>query len=256
MHAWASHPRLGNKVKRKEATNEMDFGSACHKLMLGRGAAIAVCEENSWQKNVAKDFKHEAREAGQIPLLAKDYVRALEVKVEFERQMRGYGLWEEFEAASSEVVMIYNDGPIRCRAMLDKLLLNGAAGKAIIFDVKTTGSADPRGLDRLVFNQNYDMQDYSYTNGLGILHPDLLGRIDFMFLFQETEYPYCLQPARLNGELRMLGASKWTRAWQMWDACLKADNWPSYAREIIKIEPPKYGLASEMSAQSIIPKSE
>jgi hypothetical protein len=252
-HAWSAHPRLGNK-RVDDPTPEQEYGSACHKLLLGRGAEIVICEEKTWKKDVAKDLRDEAREAGKIPILREKYENALEMRTEFMRQLTEFSLMIPFTAAQAEVVMIYDDGPVRCRAMLDKLLIDENLKRATIFDLKTTGSANPKGLGRLIFNQHYDMQNATYESGLSILRPDLAGRIDFIFLFQETEYPYCLQPATINGESKMLGTSKWTRAWQMWESCVRLNQWPSYSTEIERIEPPAFGLNSEMGAKPIIPK--
>ncbi len=255
IHCWAAHPRLGNKVVR-EPTPEMEFGSACHKLILGKGAEIAVCPEETWQKKDAKEFRIQAREAGQIPILAHKHQKALEMKTAFLRQMEEFGLLLPFIAANPEVVMIYNDGNVRVRAMLDKLYINEEAKRATVFDLKSTDSANPDGLGRLIFNQHYDMQEFSYLSGLGIVRHDLSGRSEFIFLFQETEFPFCLTPATLNGEAKALGCSKWTRAWQMWEACTRTNIWPSYSTSIVRVEPPKFGLASEMGAKAIMPPRE
>lgn len=252
-HAHAVHPRLGNKVVR-EPTAEMEYGSACHKLLLGRGAEIAVCAEETWQKKVAQEFRREARETGKIPILAHKWEKAQQMQNEFLRQMGEFGLLEKFIAAQSEVVMIYDEGSVRCRAMLDKLHVDEQMARATIFDLKNTDSANPNGLGRQIFNMHYDMQDSAYSNGLSLLRPDLAGRIEFIFLFQEVDYPFCLQPAMLNGESKTLGCSKWSRAWQMWDACTKTGKWPSYSTEIVRVEPPAFGLNSEMGAKAILPK--
>lgn len=254
LHAWCEHPRLGNK-RVDEPSSEKDFGSAFHKLALGKGAAIAVCEEESWHKKAAQAFRDEARNRGDIPLLRHRYEDACSQRIELMNQLKRFGLAEKFEAAQPEVVLIYDDGKVRCRAMLDKLFIDEAAGRATIFDIKTTESAKPRAIDRLVFNQHYDMQDSSYCSGVGLSRPELSGRVDFVFLFQEAHFPYCVTPYRLNGEQKTLGISKWTRAWQMWDACTKADTWPAYTTEIVTGKAPEWGLNSEISASPILPKS-
>lgn len=253
IHAWASHPRLGNKVSH-ESTAEQEYYQAVHALCLGKGAAIAICEEKNWQLKVAQEFRKEVRAEGGIPILRHKYDKAIEQRDALIRQLGEFGLLAPFTAAMPEVVVIYDDGSVRCRAMMDKVHIDEDRKRATIFDVKNCDSANPGGLGRTVFASHYDLQCVSYSNGLGLVRPDLAGRIDFIFLFIETEYPFCLTPYQLSGEQQMLGTSKWTRAWQMWEACTKANKWPSYCTEIVKGEAPKFGLAAEMSATPILPK--
>lgn len=252
VHCWAAHPRLGNK-RHKETTPAMEFGSAAHALCLGKGADLVVVEADNWMTKAAKEERENARESGKIPILARKHAIALEQRAAFNRQLIEFGLHDSFMAAKSEVVAIYDDGSVRCRAMMDKLLIDENRKSATIYDLKTTDSANPRGLSRLVFNMHYDMQDRSYTRGVEVLRSDLAGRIEFLFLFLETEYPYCLTPYRLCGEQQMLGTSKWSRAWQMWEACLKANSWPAYTKEIVKGEAPSFALNAEMGANPIMP---
>ena len=45
-----------------------------HRVLLENSwAGVAICEEDSWRKNVAKELKDAAREAGQIPILRKQF---------------------------------------------------------------------------------------------------------------------------------------------------------------------------------------
>lgn len=254
LHAWRAHPRLGGTPSH-ESTPEQELGSASHKLNLGRGAEIAVLDHKDWRKGEAKDDRKAARDAGKIPILRDDLVRAEKQRDEFRRQMESRGLLAAFDEASPEVVMIYDDGPRRCRAMIDKLFIDEVNKRAIIFDLKNCESANPGALGKLVYNQSYDMQEVSYTRGLEILRPDLAGRIDFRFLFLEIEDPFCLTVAELTGESRVLGQSKWARAWQMWHECLTADRWPAYGNTLARVEPPGWALAAEMGSSPILPSS-
>lgn len=255
LHAWCEHPRLGGK-RDDDPTSEMDFGSAAHKLCLGKGAELAVCAEKDWKKKDAQAFRDEARAAGNIPILEHKYGLACRQRDALMRQLAKHGdIFHRFHAAKPEVVVIFDDGPVRCRAMFDKLFIDEQSRRATIFDIKTTESANPKGLGRLIFNQHYDMQEASYTNGLGLVRPDLAGRIDFVFLFLETANPFFLQPAKLNGESHTLGVSKWGRAWTSWEACLRLNVWPGFSETVESIEPPKWGLDSEMGANPIVPKS-
>lgn len=253
LHAFHQHPRLGTPVP-KETTPEMEFGQAAHALCLGKGATVAVCEADDWRTKDAKQFRSDARTAGQIPILAHKLAKAEAQRDALKNQLADHKLLAPFMQASPEVCMIYDDGPVRCRALLDKVLIDEERHRATIFDLKVTDSANPRGLGRLVWNMHYDLQERSYTSGLGLVRPDLAGRIDFIFLFIEDAFPFCLTPYQLSGEQEMLGTSKWVRAWTMWSACMKESRWPAYTNnEIVRGEAPKFALDSEMGAKPIMP---
>jgi hypothetical protein len=252
LHAWCEHPRLGNK-RVDEPTAEMEFGAAVHALILGKGAKLAIGEWPTWQAKDARAFRDAARERGDIPILRHRLDAAEEQKAEFISQLADFGLLSRFNAAQPEVVVVYNDSGVLCRAMFDRLFVDEEAKRATIFDLKTTENVNPKALGRLIFNQHYDMQESSYTQALERVRPDLAGRIEFIFGFQETAFPFVLQPATLSGESHTLGVSKWTRAWQMWSECLKANRWPKYSKEIIRAEAPEWALSAEMGANPILP---
>lgn len=253
LHAWTAHPRLGGKDAEHESTPEQELGSASHKLNLGKGADIDILDADDWRKGDAKEFRKTARAAGRIPLLKKNLANLELQRAALRRQLDERGMLAMFDAAAPELVCIYDDGPVRCRAMFDKTFIDESAKRAVIFDLKNCESANPAGLGKLIYNQSYDMQNVSYDRGLSVLRPDLAGRIDFRFLFIETEFPFCLTVAELDGESRTLGSSKWARAWQMWHECLKADKWPAYGSALERISPPGWGLAAEMGANPILP---
>lgn len=247
QHAYYEHPRLGGTGK-DEPTPEMETGSAIHVELLGRGGQLAICNEADWRKKDAQTFRDEARKEGKIPILSHKLTSIRILRDAFLKQLGEAGLREQFDAALPEVVVLYDDGPVRCRAMLDKVLINETTKRATIFDVKSTDSANPSGLGRLIFNQDYDMQCVSYIHALECVRPELAGRIDFIFFFIEAAFPFCLTPAQLNGESAMLGTSKWYRAHAAWERCLRTGFWPAYGTEIVRVEPPAWGLNAEMGA--------
>ena len=74
LHAWHAHPRLNPNFEPRAASSTLDLGSVAHRVLLENSwAGVAICEEDSWRKNVAKEFKDAAREGGQIPILRKQF---------------------------------------------------------------------------------------------------------------------------------------------------------------------------------------
>ncbi|GBR70939.1 hypothetical protein [Gluconobacter kanchanaburiensis] len=55
MHAHYAHPRLNLKREPFEVTAAMDFGTALHKLLLGKGAAIVEVKADAYRSAAAKE---------------------------------------------------------------------------------------------------------------------------------------------------------------------------------------------------------
>src|SRR5690349_3320020 len=70
-HAYLHHPRLGGESR--VPTKEMDRGSLIHKLLLGKGADVAVVECEAWTKKKDKAARDEHRNAGRLPITRKLY---------------------------------------------------------------------------------------------------------------------------------------------------------------------------------------
>lgn len=254
LHCWAKHPRLGGIMER-EATKKMDFGSLGHALVLGKGAAVAIGDFDNWMTKASKEFREEARAGGQIPVLRKDFELGTQVAELFRGELKRFGLDGAWDAGRSEAVCLWNEGEgCDCRCMFDRLAIDEEKKRAVIFDPKFSEAMNPNGLSRHMFNQNFHVQEQHYKRGLESVRPDLAGRVDFIYLFMSVEPPHVMVPATLNGEFQMLGVSKVMRGYDAWKRCLSLDRWPSYTDEVVRVEPPAYGLNAEMGAKTILPK--
>lgn len=251
LHLWCSHPRLGAKTF-TQPTKKMDFGQAAHAMVLGSGQEIDVVDADNWTTKAAKEARDAIREAGRIPLLKADKERADVVKAAFFMRLKEFGLLELFEAGRSEVTLLSNEGEgIHLRARCDKLTIQEEQGKAIIFDPKFCESANPSALGRQVVNMGYVVQESWYRQVLQGCRPDLGGRIRFIYLFMEDQYPFVMTPVELNGEFKAVGVSKMMRGIAQWKKCLAEDRWPGYTSKIVELEAPKWALAAEMGEPSI-----
>lgn len=249
LHLWSRHPRL-HGAPNKKITKAMDFGSAAHALALGRGAEIVVVDYDNWQTKAAKEARDAAREQGKNPILAKDMDDANTVTVALKMRLKECGLLEKFEAAKSEVVMLWDESETcSCRVMSDKLLIDEENGEAHFFDIKFTESANPKWLPKHFADMGYALQDSWYIHGLEQLRPRLGGRIKFTFLLQETDFPYVMVPVTLSGEFRGASISKVMRAIDTWSKCMQENRWPGYP-PIVSLEAPAWFLPAEIGAKS------
>ena len=249
LHLWSKHPRLHAVGAPKKVTKVMDFGSGAHAIALGKGADIVTVEADDWKTKAAREARDAIREQGKTPMLQREKDEADVVVTALRMRLKEFSLDEKFNAARSEVVLLWDEGPhCSCRVMADKLFIDEATGSAHFFDVKFTEDANPEWLPRQFDNMGYALQDQWYIHGLEQVFPRLSGRITFTFLLQETSYPYVMVPVRLGGEFRTVNISKVMRAIKKWSQCMENNRWPGYTKEILELEAPPWLLAKEIGA--------
>lgn len=244
LHAWHLHPKLGGGVGRRSAA--MDRGSLIHKLLLGRGARIAVIDADDYRTKAAREERDAARATGKIPVLAHEWDEARRVAEIIRTRIEGFGFRLDGE---SEVCIRWQEpavgGPVWCRCLLDHVKL----AEAHILDVKTSRSARPDDAARSVVSYGYDIQRAAYVRALETARPELAGRVKYTLLFVETEPPYAVTPARLDGVLRERGDRLWTRAVHTWATCLRSGEWPAYVDRPVYLEAPPWVLAQMHNEQ-------
>lgn len=241
QHAWRSHPALGGKGR--TATPAMELGTAAHSLVLGKGAKLRIVEADDWRSKSAREAREAARDAGEVPVLAAQHNEIVIMAGEIKAQLDALGidLCGESEAAIEWDEESALFGPVRCRGMIDHLVED--AGK--IYDLKITNDASMAAIEKSAMRFGYDIQRAAYVSALEKLRPDLVGRIDYVILFAESEYPHLVHPVRGDGTFRELGEMRWRRAVNEWAACLSTDTWPGYATGINTITAPPWAVARE-----------
>lgn len=240
LHAWRQHPRLGNV--NREPSAAMERGTLVHALVLGTEAGVEVIEADSFRSKGAQEARDAARAAGRIPLLAAEYAEVEAMADAVRTNLRSLGITLDGE---SEIAVSWEEdsslGPVLCRGMMDHLVLD----RGLVMDLKTTRDAHPLKCARSMVEYNYDVQWAAYTSAVAALRPDLAGRVEMLFLFVESEPPYCVTPVLPDGSMRELGEMRWGRAVETWARCLAADYWPAYATEPIYVSAPPWALQIE-----------
>jgi len=242
-HAYLEHPKLG--AAPREPTKAMDNGSVIDALMLGGWQSkIGIVEANDFKTKAAQEQRDAFRAEGRTPILARDFAESYRVATTLKAKLavRGY----EFRG-ENQVVLMWEEsticGPVQCRAMLDHAFVD----QGIIYDLKTIHTASPDVCGKQTHDLGYHVQRAAYASGLDKLMPKkVFGGPDFVFLFCETEPPYCVTPSRLNGVYRQLGERRWERACETWARCLRDNEWPEYTTGTITLEAPPWAIAREM----------
>ena len=249
MHAKHAHPRLRSPAddeKPRDATAAMDFGSALHKRLLGRGAEIEVIPFPDYKKDVAKDRRDEARQFGRIPILQKDMPRLDAAAEAAMAQMLDHQDCVDFFApGQSEAVLVWQESDVWCRGMVDRLPDHPHAPA---FDIKTTDmSAAPASWDRRMVHA-YRTQAPFYGRGLtrlrGYAPPPM------RFIVVEAQAPHAISVMCPAPSLYQMGMADVERAIRTWAECMKSSAWPGYPPFTAHIEAPTW-LLNAQADQSI-----
>lgn len=248
-HAAASHPRLPG-MKKKRATKEMDQGSLVHALLAGNVEDLAVYRVPDWRGKRA-DIRDAAREAGKTPIKLSDFQEAEDACVILRPEIcrvvedmlvaqgidiRSILKWEDF---ARELVVVWQEGDVRCRARLDLFL----AAFGIILDFKIMGSgsageADSEAFIRRINNwrEPLGIQAGCYPRGVEAAIPDLAGRTQFIFLRIEVYPPFSVVPILAPEGMRSLGEARWLRGVAEWAKCLASGAWPGPGPAVAHVE--------------------
>lgn len=224
---------------RPTPTDDMTFGSAVHKLILGAGAAIREVEADNWRTDKAKAERKAAHEAGLIPLLTKDLAAAQVVA----DTVRKHPLAAKLLAPGSghaEQTLVWRDDEtgVWCRAMLDWLPTRGR----VAVDVKTCNSASPDKVAKSVHDYGYHLQAAHYLDGMRAL--GLAERPAMVFVFVEKDPPHLVNVVQLNHLALEIGAHYIRQARLVYAECMAKGEWPGYGTDIELIELPAWAQNS------------
>lgn len=251
-HAYLAHPRLGGSVR--EPTSAMEFGTLVHKLILGEGASVVSVNADSWKTSAAKQQRDEARAAGKLAVLASTLDEAAKIHEAFRKQYPADQA-ALFNRGDSERVLIVEQpnhksgdpaARVFARGMLDRVLIEARDNTGFIWDIKTCADASPEAIERTIYERHYDMQMMCYEWLLGIVRPELSGRITTQLIFIESAEPYSVVPVELDSMFRQIGRSKLGRAWDSWCQCCATGIWPSYTDKVITLGPPTWAASREL----------
>jgi hypothetical protein len=251
IHAYMQHPKFGgarealedDEVDEKEKA-ALTRGTLIHKLLLGKGADVAVIHHDTYNTKAARLDRDEAKAAGKTPIKAKDYETVAVAAARLLDNCRALGY--DF-TGQSEVCVEFEEqglnGPILCRTMFDHVFLS----EGVIYELKSIRNAHPEKMRRSFFDYGYDMQHAVQKRALSYLLPELQGRIEHHFLFIELSPPYVVTPVEPSGAYQEIGESRWRRALDAWEKCLATKHWPPYNDGVpVVLDPPEYLIVQEL----------
>lgn len=244
MHAHAYHPRFCGA--RRRPSKSMDAGTITHRLVLGAGRDFVEIDATDFRKKSAQEERDAAEAAGKIPILKFQMRDALDAANRILSQLKntfGVELSGKSEQCCFWVDHTTDGAEVLCRGMLDHIIMDGSSAR--IIDLKTTRSAKEEAVVRSIDTYGYDIQAAAYIRAVETIYPHLCGRVQYHWIFAESFFPYATTYDTPSGEMLALGGSKWQRAVDSWEKCLRTNTWPAYSTETRRLSPRPYAVASE-----------
>lgn len=242
-HAFISHPRLNPKFKQKER-EDFDLGTAAHTALLTRGKAIYEVQAKDWRTDAAKAARDAARLQGMTPILSEQLTRVRNMIAALAEQLPDHGLENLFaDGKGGAEVMACAIDPVGgwSRCLIDWLEKDTLA----VTDYKTTAIDDfsPEGLGRHCAAMFYDVQHAFYERILTTLFPQLEGRFQFRFLFQEDKEPHAILPIVLPNDAIARGRAIVAKGMERWARAKMTGKWPRYSGGDVVVEYPPWSVA-------------
>ena len=236
-HAYTQHPRLNPAYIPPEPKKAWDTGTVVHSLLLEGYANVHVVEGyDNWKTNAAQGEAVDARTAGKIPMLRKEWEAASAIVDAARDEL---ACWEIDPAPLTDGVaertLRWEEGGVLCRCRPDWL----HNSYAVVEDVKTTDrSAYPAYFARkTVPEYGYDLRAAMYLRGVkAVTGVDARWR----WIVVEKKPPYVVSVVAPSDEMLAIGNAKLDRALEMWADCLASGLWPAYGREVFVAEPPSW----------------
>jgi hypothetical protein len=231
-------------------SDQMELGSAAHKLVLGAGAEIVEVKADTWRTNDAKDTAKKARARGAIPLLSKDVQVVREMAAQLRRHPYAAMLLSaERGRPEASAFWVDEQSGLWRRCRFDLMPDPKRAGRIpVIADYKTCVSAAKADFPKAVDNFGYHVQAAQYCAGWRAIHGTDPA---FVFVAQEAKAPYLVATYQLDAEALAIGADAMARAMEIWRDCREAEAngyehaWPGYSHEIETIALPRWSRARE-----------
>ena len=236
-HARHAHPRLNPEWEPEAPSTARALGSAVHAILAGDEDGIAMVSADSYRSNAAKEARDEALANDREPILATIYDDAVKISAAARRQLDAHHSDLAGDGWHSELVAVWREGDVWCRAMMDRLRV--VDGIATVVDWKTTADGNPATWERRAFDMGVDVQRAFYERALFALVPDLRA-VRFVFALQETEPPRPLTICQLDGSSEVMGRKRVTLAVDAWRRAMERDHWPAYGPGVAILEMPSW----------------
>ncbi len=214
---------------------EFDVGTATHLAILETdklAERVACIDAKDYRTKAAQEARELAYESRLVPLLPHqlELVRHLAEAVRADPWAA-----DLLDGAEPELSIFWDaDHGIRCKARPDFVTRDGA----VIGDVKTCPTANPRDFQRAAFNMGHFLRAPWYMDGYEIAMGQRVH--DYWFILVGKEPPHLVSTIRLGERAREWGRMMVRRALSLFDQCQRSGDWPNYCPEPATLELPTW----------------
>jgi hypothetical protein len=233
-----------------EPTQEMELGTAAHKLVLGVGAKLVEIEADNWRGKKANDDADNARAEGKLPLLTKELAVVKAMAARLREHKRAVQLLSQ--PGRAEQSAFWTDPAYgtwwRCR--FDWMPEPDPRYRPVVSDYKTTakGGAAPAKFSKACADFRYYLQAHVYTAGYTAMFGDRISiPPGYALIAQERTPPYRVAVYELHPSALRKGREDALRAMEIYRDCTEAGMWPGYSPEIEVLDLPYWSYREDYS---------
>lgn len=260
-HAFHNHPRLGNDGEEtaedgeETAEDKFDLGTVWHAMTFEGEEIAAVIDPKDhvgpkggipkgWTNDSIRKARDEARAAGKIPMLPKQYkkVKAMVDAAHAFLASSEYKIKDLYSEGKAEQTYVWQEGETWFRVRPDWISHKNICGdRRLILDGKTVAqSADPNRFKPTEHGK--DIQHSLYRRGVKAVDGGNAPR--FLFLVQETFAPYLCSLIGLDPQTIQIAEQKIDFAKFMWEQCHALGEWPGYPTRACYVESKPWEVAA------------
>lgn len=231
---YADHP------EDKTSTADMDFGSAAHDIVLGRGKGIVEVAAADWRTKAAREARDAAAAEGKVALLSRDVETVHRMAEALRRHPLAAALLDPAAGRSEQTIVwqVAAQSPahglpfaVWCRAMLDFLRHPTDPDRPYeLFDYKTTDDAATEAVMKTSARFGYHMQGDFYRRAVlsvpGLVAPGQ--RVRFSIIAQEKTPPFLVNVVTPDRDAMTIAARRVDEALEVYARCVATGEWPGY----------------------------
>jgi hypothetical protein len=238
-HAWHDHPRLNPARERDEPTAQQEEGTALHAFLFEQDDRVETVDAKDWRGGDAQKARKAARAAGRVALLTHRWDELRGTAEAMRQALAGHEIGDFLaRPGRPEVTMLWQDeseaGPLWCRSRPDWM----PDDMPVLIDLKTTeGTADPEAWSRTALRDGLPLRVTHYLRGafrLGIRKPR------YLIVVLERNPPFGVSVLELAPSLLTMADEQHQAARNVFAACLRDGDWPSYPPFVATIEAPSW----------------
>lgn len=217
-----SPAKFRHELANPRTSNALEEGAVAHRIVLGKGAEYEVLEFDDRRTNAYKEKAEEARAAGVIPILTKEYEKAKRIADAVLNHpvagpLVGHGEAEVSAFATDPATSVWR------RARADRLHDDG-----LIVDLKTSAtSVQPAwwAVGRTAKNLGYQISAAHYIDTFELAERSIRG---FVHVFVEKEPPHLVSVIELDELAIEDGRTKVAKALEVFRDCTESGIWPDW----------------------------